>query len=83
MSVRIENWALVHEPYAPPEIQHLRGDVDGRTVLTSTVVELDLHGRRAKTARGTEYLLGVPEAGFVAWLKEHGFPSGQTLEPTN
>lgn len=81
--VRLENWSTVFvdddNPYRAPELRVMRlhGEVyghprheDGKIVITSRVVDLDLGGRMAKTKSGSAYSLGEPSERFVTYLKD-------------
>lgn len=82
-TVKIENWSVVFEqadPYKPPERRRscLLGNVydhpshhhpDGKLVVTSRIVET--FGDRVKTKSGNLYVLGKPDPGYAAWLKNN------------
>lgn len=73
---RLENWAVVVDPYAAPEIHRakLSGNVsnhpkheNGTHVITSRIVSAN--GRLVTTAH-TEYELGQPCEEYLRWYKE-------------
>lgn len=82
---RLENWSLCSmtvNPYLLPECQSisLHGAVyghdrfeDGLHITTSSVVDLDIAGERAKTYSGSEYSLGKPSQEWMRWLRENKY----------
>lgn len=81
--VRIENWSVVTNPLAEsfmaPELHSkcLSGNVyghprkpDGRHVRTSAIVGCE--GRVVSTMSGNDYLLGAPDAEWLAWMQAKG-----------
>lgn len=80
--IKLEDWSTIFtdpDPYKPPELQVMRlhgkayghpRHEDGKEVVTSRVVDLDLEGRSAKTRSGSTYTLGEPAEGFVKYLKD-------------
>lgn len=80
---RLENWSVVGSlgPYQAPEqmTQHLAGEVfghalhvDGKVVVTSRLLSLDLEAGAAVTTSGTLYELGEPSVEWLAWLHAEG-----------
>jgi hypothetical protein len=81
---RLENWAVVGNygsPYHAPEqmVTRLRGAVyghgafsEGKDVVTSAVVVLNVKSGYAVTSSGTIYALGRPAPEWLTWLSERG-----------
>ncbi len=83
----IKNWSLICTeitPYTPPELitSKLQGNVyghpkdrfeDGRLIVTSTVVNLDIKNRKAETISGNHYELGEPDKKWLQWLRDNNF----------
>lgn len=83
----LEEWAIIENndnPYLAPELRKIRlyGKVygrldfeDGTFVRTSSIQELDLKNKKAKT-KNTEYILGELSKDYLKWLQDNG----KTLE---
>jgi len=84
--VRLKKWRTVYikeevTPYMAPETIPIRlsGEAyghyrfeDGHVITTSSVVELDLDRRVARTRSGSTYILEDPEPEFVEWMRKTG-----------
>jgi len=82
---KLENWKYIKyssNPYKAPELTTFKlagqvygqeGRVDGASIITSEVVDLDTTARTAKTASGTKYELGEPDPDWVEWCTNEGF----------
>lgn len=82
---RIENWAVGvdnRNPFVAPELRdkYLHGKIyddekerfsDGVVISTSSLVEIDLKKKVAKT-RNTTYTLGEPSEEYLEWLDSSG-----------
>jgi hypothetical protein len=84
---RLENWCIVIDPdfspYTAPELMKLRmsGNIhndekgrfaDGEYVTTSSLREIDLNKKIART-RNTTYELGRMSASYQEWLDENDY----------
>jgi hypothetical protein len=84
---RLENWCIVLDnnitPYTPPECikRRLAGNihndekgrfVDGEYVTTSSLQDIDLNKKIART-KNTTYELGRMSASYQEWLDENGY----------
>jgi hypothetical protein len=81
---KLENWCIVLDgvsPYTAPELMKLRMSgnihndnrfVDGEYVTTSSLQEIDLNKKIART-RNTTYELGRMSLSYQEWLDEHGY----------
>jgi hypothetical protein len=80
---RLENWSIVNnlDPFQAPELQvkRLEGDIyndelrnlkDGKRVVTSRLLKLDLINNVAQT-NNTEYILGKMSEEYAEWLKNN------------
>jgi len=82
---KLENWALCFNSfdfYTSIERQNisLQGNVygnpkfeEGKFVITSKVMDLDIPNRKAITYSGTRYTLGTPDQEWISWLKENKY----------
>ena len=77
VTVRLERWSTCFEDERVRRRLCLRGDVDGRRVVTSGIVAVD--GRRVVTRSGTVYELGSVDPDYRRWLVE----TGQRLDEVN
>jgi hypothetical protein len=78
--VHIENWSLVRlDPFQAPEhsTAYLQGNVyghpdfkDGKEVISSAVLTIDLTAGLALTQSGTEYTLGAMDPDFQNWYED-------------
>jgi hypothetical protein len=77
----IQNWSVtIHPdlgPWTDPACnKSIQGNCDrghpelGDFITTSPIVKIV--GRRVTTAKGSRYVLGKPEAEFVAWCRANG-----------
>ncbi|MFA5048252.1 MAG: hypothetical protein WC516_04490 [Patescibacteria group bacterium] len=83
--VRLENWSLCfrgNDFYMVPERQNisLQGNAyghpnfeDGKFVVTSKVMDLDISNGRSSTYSGREYILGQANQEWIVWLRENNF----------
>lgn len=83
--MRLENWSLCfrgYDFYIAPERQNisLQGNVyghpkfeDGKFVVTSRVMDLDISNGKAETYSGSKYALGQASQEWIEWLKENNF----------
>jgi len=80
---KLENWSMgtSYNGFQAPELQEkqLRGNIyddefnrfkDGTIITTSSLVELDLKNKIAKTLN-TKYVLGNPSEDYLKWLEEN------------
>ncbi len=86
---RIENWKL--GTFSEEDMDHgkmrLSGKVynhyrkkDGSSVITSSVVSIDMENWLATTSSGNVYELGKPSAEYIKWLEDNGWPSAKELK---
>lgn len=82
--IRLENWSMIYnpDPHSPPELKsgRLVGFVyghprfeDGESIVSSSIIEINVRKGTAKTYSGSEYILGRPNPNWVEWLKENEF----------
>jgi len=83
---RLENWSIISyddSPYLAPELIEKRivGEIydddrfdDGKTVITSPVVEFNIKEHFAKTYSETIYILGKIDPKYEQWLKDNNIP---------
>ena len=80
---RLENWSVgnLWDGYQASKINknQLRGQIyddekerweDGTSIRTSSLVELDINNKVAKTLN-TKYILGEPSEDYLKWLEEN------------
>lgn len=90
-NIRMEDWVVcptINNVYIPPEQagQSIKGKVyghprfeDGESVCSSRIV--NVCGRVIHTESGSVYVLGEPNADYVAWCKEQGVHVPTDEEP--
>lgn len=72
--ITLDHWSVQQGAYRAPELgfQIVGRRPDGKTVITSTVVET--HGRVMRTMSGSLYRLGAVDPKYAAFLRNMGKP---------